>query len=102
MTNSAMRAIIEEFGDRICMIIFDNNVKVYIGYPSSTLKNVNEIKFASFDGVDMIGIPKAIGDPKAERIGVTSTIWHPTGCIQMIATVDEGYEKFRIDPMTIG
>lgn len=102
MTNAAMQAMINELGERICIIVFDNNSKVYIGYPSSTIQSVNELKFANYGGVDMIGIPKNVSDPKIARIGVTSTTWHTTACIQAIATLDEGYEKYRIDPMDIG
>ena len=102
MTNDAMKALIAELGDRICIIVFDNNSKVYIGYPSSTLQTVNDIKFANYGGVDMIGIPKRVNDPKAARLGVTSTTWHATECIQAVATIDEGCERYRIDPMDIG
>ena len=102
MTNAAMQALIAELGERICIIIFDNNTKVYIGYPSSTLKSVNEIKFKTFGGVDMIGIPKAVNNPKISRMGVTTTTWHTTESIQAIATLDEGFDMYRIDPMEIG
>jgi len=102
MTNEALQAMIDEFGERISIIIFDNNFKVYIGYPSSTIKSVNEIQFKKFGDTDMIGIPKKCSNPKMDRMGVSTTIWHPTECIQYIATLDEGFENFRIDPMEIG
>lgn len=102
MTNVAMQAMIAELGERICIIIFDNNSKVYIGYPSSTIKSVNELKFKTFGDVDMIGIPKVSNNPKLNRENVTSTSWHVTACIQSVATLDEGFEKYRLDPMEIG
>lgn len=102
MTNEALQALIDELGERICIIAFDNNVKVYIGYKSSTIQSVNEIQLKTYGGVDMVGIPKKSANPQLDRMGVTTTIWHPTECIQMIATLDEGCEKFRIDPMEIG
>ena len=102
MTNVALKALIDELGDRICIIAFDNNVKVYIGYPSSTLKSVSEIQLKTFGDVDMVGIPKISNNPKLMREGVRTTSWHPTECIQVIATLDEGFEKYRIDPMEIG
>ena len=102
MTNAAMQEMIAEFGERLCIIIFDNNSKVYIGYPSSTIKSVNDLKFKTFAGVDMIGIPKESNNPKLNRLNVTSTSWHVTACIQSIATLDEGYENYRLDPMEIG
>ena len=102
MTNSALKAMIEEFGNRINIIVLDNDVRIYIGYPSSPLKDVNDIILKTFGDIDMIGIPKAVGNPKAQRNGVTTTIWHPTACIQLIATVDEDHPNYLIDPMTIG
>lgn len=102
MTNAAIKAMISEIGDRICIIVFDNNMKVYIGYPSSTLQSVNDIQFKTFGDTDMIGIPKKVGDPKLSRLGATSTTWHATGCIQAIVTMDEGFERYRIDPMEVG
>ena len=102
MTNAAVQAMIAEMGERICIIVFDNNSKAYIGYPSSNLHSVNDIKFANYGGVDMIGIPGNAGYAKPTRDGVTTTVWHATECIQAIATMDEGFEKYRIDPMNIG
>lgn len=101
MTNEAMQALINDLGDRICAIVFDNNNKVFIGYPSSTAKSVSDLKFQTLGGVDMIGIPKAAGNPKLVRLGVTYTTWHPTECIQAVVTIDDGWEEFRIDPMEI-
>lgn len=101
MTNEAMQALINDLGERICAIVFDNNNKVFIGYPSSTAKSVNDLKFQTLGGVDMIGIPKEVGNPQLRRVGVTATTWHPTACIQSVITLDEGHEKYRIDPMEI-
>lgn len=102
MTNSALKAMIDELGDRICIIAFDNNMKVYIGYPSSTLQNVSDIQLKTFGDTDMVGIPKISNNPKASRLGIASVTWHPTACIQAIGVIDEGFEKYRIDPMEIG
>lgn len=102
MNNQALQAMIDEFGERICIIVFDNESKVYIGYDSSTMKSVNDLKLRSIGGVDMVGIPKESSNPKLRREGVTSTSWHPTECIQCVCTLDEGFELYRLDPMEIG
>lgn len=102
MDNKVLQAMIDEFGERICIIVFDNESKVYIGYESSTLKSVHDLKLKTIAGVDMVGIPKVSSNPRLQRAGVTSTSWHPTECIQCISTLDEGFEKYRIDPMEIG
>ena len=96
MTNAALQAMIDELGDRICIIVFDNNSKVYIGYPSSPIKSVTELKLKTFGDTDMVGIPKKSNG------GLTSTSWHATECIQVIASIDEGFENYLIDPMEIG
>ena len=96
MTNAALQAMINELGDRICIIAFDNNSKVYIGYPASTIKSVSELQFKTFGDTDMVGVPK-----KTQN-GLMTTTWHVTSCIQVVATVDEGFEKFLIDPMELG
>ena len=102
MNNKALQALIDEFGERICIIVFDNESKVYIGYESSTMKSVNDLQLRTIGGVDMVGIPKHSANPKLQRAGVTSTSWHPTECIQCVCTLDEGFENYRIDPMEIG
>lgn len=102
MNNSALQALIDEFGDRICIIIFDNNSRAYVGYPSSTLKHVDEIKMRTFGGVDMVGISKKHSYAAAGGAEVYSTNWHPTECIQQVIIVDEGYERFLVDPLEVG
>ena len=102
MNNQALQAMIDEFGEGLCIIVFDNDSKVYIGYESSTMKSVKDLKLRTIGGVDFVGIPKQSSNPKLQRAGVTSTTWHPTECIQGVCTLDEGFEKFRLDPMEIG
>ena len=102
MTNEALKALFEKLGDRICAIIFDNNSRVYIGYPTSTLKHASEIKIETIGGVDMVGIPRKHSYPAAGGREVYSTNWHPTECIQQVVSLDEGYERFLVDPIEIG
>lgn len=102
MNNSAFKALVDEFGDRICIIIFDNNSRAYIGYPSSQIKHASEIELKNFGGVDMIGIPKKHSYTMAGGPEVLSTNWHATECIQQVIIVDEGYEKFLVDPLEVG
>lgn len=102
MTNTALQAMIEEYGDRICMIIFDNNSKIHIGYPSSPLKNVASIKLATKGGVDMIGTPRIPNNPADVAKNISAVFWRPTSCIQGVIVMDAGCMDYRIDPWDIG
>ncbi len=102
MTNASVQALITEFGDRICMLIFDNGPRVFIGYPSSAAKSVNDLKFETFGGTDYIGVPKETNRPNERRKGVKFTIWHRTETLFSVITVDEGFDKYRLDPLDIG
>lgn len=102
MTNEAVQAFVAEFGNRICILIFDNGYRVYIGYDSSGIKSVDELLFQTFGGVDMIGIVKKLNDPVLTRKGAKCVMWHATACLQDIAVIDEGFANYRIDPMDIG
>lgn len=98
MNNEGLQALIDEFGNRINIIFFDNNIKVYIGYQSSPIKDISELKLVQKGGVDFVGVPIIPGNPQLQRAGVTGMIWHPTECIQSVMTIDEGYEKYLLDP----
>lgn len=100
MTNTALQAMIDEFGDHICIIVFDNDNKIFIGYKSSPIKSVSDLKLETKGGIDFIGVPFIPNDPKLVRLGVTGTVWHPTDCIQAVMTMDEGYEDYRLDPFS--
>lgn len=102
MKNSDLQAMIDELGERICILVFDNNVKIYIGYPSSSIKSVNELILKTYGSTDMVGVPKKLGNPKLARLGVTSTSWHPTEFLQEVITLDEGFDMYRIDPLEVG
>ncbi len=98
MTNKALQAMITEFGDRICMIVFDNNNKIYIGYQSSPLQKASELTLATKGDVDFVGVPVIPKDPKLVRLGVTGVAWHPTECIQAVFVIDEKHAEYRLDP----
>ena len=101
MTNAALQAIFDEMGDRISCIVFDNKVPVFIGYPSSPVKHVNELELKSFGGVDMVGVP-TYPDPKLRRDGAMFTYWHPTEFLQIVVASDEAHPKALMDPYTLG
>ena len=102
MTNEALQALIDEFGDRICILIFDNGCRVYIGYDSSPLKSVNDLELKTIGGIDMVGIVKNLSNPKLSRQGAKCMHWHPTVSLQNVIVIDEGFEKYRVDPMDFG
>ena len=102
MNNESLQAFIDEFGDRMCIIIFDNNTKVFIGYKSSPAKSVSDLQLVNKGGVDFVGVPGIPNDPKLARKGVTYTVWRPTEIIQGIVTLDEGFDNYLVDPWDLG
>ncbi len=102
MTNTALQGMINEFGERICMLILDNDIRIYIGYPSSPLKSVNDIQFRTINNIDFIGVPKKSSKPADIKNGVSATIWHDTSIVQGVGVMDAGCGDYRIDPMDLG
>lgn len=98
MTNKALQALIDEYGDRICIIVFDNDNKIFLGYKSSPLQHATDLKLETKGDVDFVGVPVIPRDPKLSRLGVTGIAWHPTDCIQAVFTISEEHESYRLDP----
>jgi len=88
-TNATLQLLINKFGNRIFMIVFDNNYKVSIGYSSSQLKNVNDIILDSVGGVDMIGIRHYVPHPNRVNESVSYVTWKLTSYIQQVSILDE-------------
>ena len=91
MTNEALKAFIEEYGNRIFVITLDNNHKVFIGSPitsdaNKNLGTIDKIQFKTFGDVDMFGVSHV--DRTFENIEVPFTSWLVTACIQSIAVTD--------------
>lgn len=102
MTNEGLQAMFDEFGERICFIQFDNNIRFMVGYPSSPIKTINDIQLRTFNGVDMVGFPVYSINPQMRRMGANSVSWFLTGYLESIAVIDEGFEDLRIDALQQG
>ena len=55
MTNAALQAALNEFGERACIIYMDNDHRIRFGYKDSCPKSVNDIKYKTWDGEDFFG-----------------------------------------------
>ena len=66
MNNSQLQAMIDEFGDRIAIIQFDNQCKIYIGYEGSPVRSVEDLQFKTVGGFDMVGVPHKVMNPRDE------------------------------------
>ena len=97
MNNAAFKAFIEEFGDQICIIVLDNTSHIYVGYPSSPLKKLDQIEFKTFGGVDMFGVPSNPLSPNETKLGISHIAWHPTLTIQGIYLIDKDHTQYRMD-----
>lgn len=98
MTNESLKAAIAEFGNRVVFIIMDNDRRIRFGYPESPLQSVDQLKYKTFNGEDFFGYSQPSPYPTDRADGVTYTVWHRTDSIQQIATMDEGFDDYRIDP----
>lgn len=102
MDNESLQAMIDEFGDRICYIMFQDRFMLFIGYKSSPLKHASDLQLRTFNGIDMVGVPKPAMNPADREKGVAGVHWHRTGAIDMVGVMDEGCEKYRLDPYELG
>lgn len=100
-SNAAVQKMIDDYGDRIFCIMWDNGFKLFIGYPSSEVKSVSELVLTDIAGTEVIGVPAKSSLPTDRKNGVSFTSYHSTDLIQHIAVMDEGFEDFRIDPMIV-
>lgn len=98
MTNASLQAALAELGNRVCLIIMDNDRKLRLGYPEGPLQDVNQIQYKTWGGEDFFGYSQLSSYPDARRRNVTYTVWHRTDSIQQIAAMDEGFPNDRIDP----
>ena len=99
---TALEAFFNKFGARISCIIMDNNNKIFIGYPSSTVNTVDDLSIETIGGIDLLAVPKDPSDPKARADGVQFTIYHPLDCIQAIVVSDEDHPNNLVDPFDLG
>lgn len=98
MNNSQLQAMIDEFGDRIAIIQFDNQCKIYIGYEGSPVRSVEDLQFKTVGGFDMVGVPHKVMNPRDE--GKLNAIhWHCTHLIHQIVVMGEDCADYRLDPM---
>lgn len=99
MTNAALQAALNEFGERACIIYMDNDHRIRFGYPDASLQSVTQIQYKTWGGEDFFGYSQPSSYVHDAARGVTYTVWHRTDCIQEIAAMDEGWEQYRIDPV---
>ena len=102
MTNEALKAMIDEFGDRLCVIYFDNGLKLLIGYPGQTPQHASDLILKTINGIDLVGVRQQSTYTQDRADGVTYVNYHRTECIQYVAIMDEGIsETRRIDPYMV-
>ena len=98
MTNADLKAMIDKYGDRICIIFFDNSLKLLIGYPGQNPQHASDLILETIGGVDYVGVRQKSTYTQDRDNGVTYVNYHLTECIPYIAVMDEGCENYRIDP----
>lgn len=102
MDNKALKAFLDEFGERLCVITLDNNAKIYVEYAAgngTASVKVKDIKMQNIGGVDMFAVPSWPMNPREQAMGITHEVWHPTFTIQALVLIDEKHKDLRVDPM---
>lgn len=97
MNNEGMQGLIDEFGERIAIIIFDNDSKIYVGYPSSPCKSIKDIELRTIGGVDFLFAPYVPMNTKSARDGYRGKLCYATECVQMVIMAEENCPDFRPD-----
>ena len=98
MTNYALMKIIEEYGDRIAVLHWDNGQRVYFGYGGDSPRSACDALFHTVAGVDYVGWRRRTQYTKDREKGVTSVQWHMTCMLQTMSIMDAGFEDYRPDP----
>lgn len=107
MTNEAFQSMIDEYGDRIFYINLNNEYKMYIGYESSHIISVKDLKLKNIGGVDMFGVPNVPPDAKLRNLSKKNNnepvyyTWHCTEYIETIGVMEEKYNDYRPDPIAM-
>jgi len=96
MTNEALQAIIDMYGNRICCIELDNGHKILIGYPGNTIQ-LSNISMTNLGGVDMFEVAQVSKSQGNKPIRFKSL--HVTESIQHIMIMDPEFNEYRIDPL---
>lgn len=92
MTNEALKAFIDEMGDRCFLLCTDNGHKFFFGAPHGQEAAIyaSQIQYKTVGGVDMFGVSRV--DRTWQGIGVPYTTWAVTSYIQFICVVDPDEE----------
>ena len=101
MNNATLKAFFDKYGDRICWIGLNNGYRIYIGYKSSHIKSVNDIKLETVSGTDFYAlpqIPEALKDPEITNQPPVYTTYHLTELIETFCIMEEDYKGTRLDP----
>ena len=101
LTNSEFKNIIQEYGDQIFYIQFNNNYRIYIGYEDGQLKSVNDILFKTVGNTDLVGFPVKVQSFDHRAVELSYTSWKLTELIENIAVMDESCKDNRIDPFIL-
>ncbi len=94
MTNADLGIIITTYGTRIFAIILDNNKRILVGYNGSP--KLTDISLVTIGATDFI---KVSNKKKSNQKEIEYFTLYLTECIQSIGIMEEGFEKYGVDPM---
>jgi len=94
MTNAAMNALKDQFGNRIFSINLDNNRTVFIGYNGSY--TINDIEFTTFGTDEVVKIRNTMNF--AGKI-LNYTTYHSSDNVQWIGIMSAETNDYRPNPI---
>lgn len=94
MNNVDLQTLITTYGNRIFAIVLDNNKRILIGYQSSS--KLADISLVTISSVDFI---KVNNKKRSNQIEIEYFTLYITDCIQSIGIMEDGFEKYGVDPL---
>lgn len=95
MTKAGLQKLIDDYGERIYAMNFDNNQVAFFGYNDSY--KISDVELTTVGGEDFI----IIHNPNHITTGLiplSYDIYRAVWDVQWVGVMDEGYENYRPDP----
>lgn len=96
MTNTAIKAILDEAKERVYMIALNNAKYLLIGYKGSP--KIEDIELKTIGGVDMLLVHHK--NDRSTNPPVSYTEYYNSDFVEAIGVMDTECADYRVDPMT--
>ena len=97
-SNESLKAMFDEFGERICAISLNNGKMMFLDYNGAGSTKLSDITFETRNGCDLMVVKKT--DISSGR-NIPYTDYITTEFVENVIVMDEGYEQYRVDPLVL-